>query len=944
MLTSLLAEALAGLDRAIIEADEAESKLHEAARALEYDPERLDATETRLFELRAMARKHHVQPDDLAELTGTLAARLDAIEGGSAGLAKLETAVAETAAAYTHAATALSDLRSKAAVRLDTAVAGELVPLKLDAARFQTLVERLPAERWGAEGIDRVEYLISTNPGAPFAPLAKIASGGELSRFILALKVALAEEGGADTIIFDEIDRGVGGAVASAIGERLARLAGAGKQLLVVTHSPQVAARGAAHCVMRQVERGRRHPHQRPRPRRSRPPRRNRADAVGRRGDRRSTGAGGTAAGGDVTDISSLSQAEVANELMRLARTIAHHSKRYHAEDAPEISDADYDALVRRNNELEAAFPLLIRADSPNNQVGATVEASPLAKVTHAQRMMSLDNAFADDDVAEFAGRVRRFLNLAEDAVVALTAEDKIDGLSCSLRYEKGVLVQAATRGDGSVGEDVTPNVRTIIDIPQTLAGNAPEIFEIRGEIYMAKSDFAALNAAQQKAEAKLFANPRNAAAGSLRQKDASITAARPLRFLAHGWGEVSDVPAATQYDMMRLIESWGVPVSPLLGRFESVADVLAHYRQIEAQRAELPYDIDGVVYKVDRLDWQARLGFVAKAPRWAIAHKFPAERAQTTLEAIDIQVGRTGKLTPVGRLVPVTVGGVVVSNVTLHNRDEIGRLGVRPGDRVVIQRAGDVIPQVVENLTRDDERKPYIFPDHCPVCGSEAVAEEDEVDVRCTGGLICPAQKFERLRHFVSRGALDIEGLGEKSIQEFLDLGWLDSGPADIFRLKDHRDALLGREGWKEKSVDNLFAAIEAKRSPDAARLLFGLGIRHVGAVTARDLLKGLGDVALLPAKAAEIQTYLDGNPRGEGESDGKYQTRKMDAIKAILDVRADGIGPAVAEALGDFFHEQHNVHLLLRGALRSVAAALCGRNAGERSVGDDGGVHRQA
>ena len=609
-----------------------------------------------------------------------------------------------------------------------------------------------------------------------------------------------------------------------------------------------------------------------------------------------------------MTEIESLSEADVANELMRLAKAIAHHNRLYHADDSPEISDADYDALVRRNTALEEAFPHLVRADSPNKLVGAAVEASPLAKVTHAQRMMSLDNAFADDDVAEFVARVRRFLNLSEDAAVALTAEDKIDGLSCSLRFEQGVLVQAATRGDGSVGEDVTPNVRTIADIPERLSGNAPDIFEIRGEIYMAKADFAALNAAQQKADAKVFANPRNAAAGSLRQKDASITAARPLRFLAHGWGEVSDVPAASQYDMMRLIESWGVPVSPLLGRFDSVADVLEHYRDIEARRAELPYDIDGVVYKVDRLDWQARLGFVAKAPRWAIAHKFPAERAQTTLEAIDIQVGRTGKLTPVGRLTPVTVGGVVVSNVTLHNRDEIGRLGVRPGDRVVVQRAGDVIPQVVENLTRDEDRDPYAFPDHCPVCGSEAVAEEGEVDVRCTGGLICAAQKFERLRHFVSRGALDIEGLGEKSIAEFLELGWLDKGPADIFRLHRHRDELLAREGWKEKSVDNLFAAIEAKRQPDAARLLFGLGIRHIGAVTARDLLKGVGDIALLPAKAAEINAYVEAHPRAEGESDGKYAARRMEAIKAILDVRADGIGPAVAEALGDFFHEPHN------------------------------------
>jgi len=624
-----------------------------------------------------------------------------------------------------------------------------------------------------------------------------------------------------------------------------------------------------------------------------------------------------------MTEIESMSQADAANELVRLAKQIAYHSKRYHAEDAPEISDADYDALVRRNNELEAAFPALIRADSPNNAVGAAVEASPLAKVTHAQRMMSLDNAFSGEDVEEFAARVRRFLNLAGDAVVAMTAEDKIDGLSCSLRYEKGKLVQAATRGDGSVGEDVTANVRHIADIPEELKGAAPDVFEIRGEVYMSKADFTALNdrlmdegralAAQREQEfdpasVRQFANPRNAAAGSLRQKDASVTASRPLRFLAHGWGEVSALPADTQYEVMQQIARWGAPVSPLLVRYESVADILAHYAEIERRRADMDYDIDGVVYKVDSLAWQQRLGFVAKAPRWAIAHKFPAERAQTTLEAIDIQVGRTGKLTPVGRLVPVTVGGVVVSNVTLHNRDEIGRLGVRPGDRVVIQRAGDVIPQVVENLTRDEDRAAFAFPDHCPVCNSEAVAEEGEVDVRCTGGLICNAQKFERLRHFVSRGALDIEGLGEKSIQEFLDLGWLDKGPADIFRLKNYRADLLGREGWKEKSVDNLFAAIEAKRQPDAARLLFGLGIRHVGAVTARDLLKGLGDIARLPEKAAELHAYIEANPQADGESDGKYMTRKVEAFKSILEVRADGIGPAVAEALADFFHEPHN------------------------------------
>ena len=611
-----------------------------------------------------------------------------------------------------------------------------------------------------------------------------------------------------------------------------------------------------------------------------------------------------------MTEIESLSEADAANELMRLAKQIAHHNKRYHAEDAPEISDADYDALIRRNNELEAAFPYLVRADSPNNMVGAAVEASPLSKITHAQRMMSLDNAFNGEDVAEFVARVRRFLNLAEDAPVALTAEDKIDGLSCSLRYEKGVLVQAATRGDGSVGEDVTPNVRTIGDIPQQLAGDVPEVFEIRGEVYMAKDDFAALNArllaeADDPEKARQFANPRNAAAGSLRQKDASVTAARPLRFLAHGWGEVSAVPAATQYEMMRLIESWGVPVSPLLGRFENVEAVLAHYADIERQRAELPYDIDGVVYKVDSLAWQARLGFVAKAPRWAIAHKFPAERAQTTLEAIDIQVGRTGKLTPVGRLVPVTVGGVVVSNVTLHNRDEIGRLGVRPGDRVVVQRAGDVIPQVVENLTRDEDRAPYIFPDHCPECGSEAVAEEGEVDVRCTGGLICGAQKFERLRHFVSRGALDIEGLGEKSIQEFLDLGWLDKGPADIFRLKNHRAELIERKGWESASVDKLISAIELKRKPDAARLLFGLGIRHIGVVSARDLMKEVQEFSNLKECGRRIQEIRPELIKREKETIKAFEERKKAVLKEIINVEGMEV---VCYSLADFFHEEHN------------------------------------
>ncbi len=581
-------------------------------------------------------------------------------------------------------------------------------------------------------------------------------------------------------------------------------------------------------------------------------------------------------------ELELLSEAEAANELMRLARLIAHHNARYHRDDDPEISDADYDALVRRNNQLEAAFPHLIRADSPNKMVGAAVDGTPLAKIAHAKPMLSLDNAFDDADVADFVARVRRFLNLPEDVAVALTAEDKIDGLSCSLRYEKGVLVQAATRGDGQVGEDVTANVRTIADIPQILIGNPPEIFEIRGEIYMSKADFAALNAAQQNSGAKQFANPRNAAAGSLRQKDASVTAARPLRFLAHGWGEASALPADTQYGVMAAIRSWGVPLSQEFAPGLSVHEVLEVYRNIERNRADLPYDIDGVVYKVDRLDYQERLGFVAKAPRWAIAHKFPAEQAETTLEAIDIQVGRTGKLTPVGRLKPVTVGGVVVSNVTLHNRDEIARLDVQAGDRVIVQRAGDVIPQVADVIMRIYPRT-FKFPDHCPECGSEALAEVGEVDVRCTGGLICPAQRVERLKHFVSRAALDIEGLGEKTIQEFFEAGWLES-PADIYRLHTRRDEILAREGWQEKSVDNLLAAIEAKRTPDPIKLLFALGIRHVGAGTSKDLIRAFGSIRAV----RDMATHEDG--------------------RAEL-TQVDGIGPVVAEALTEFFHEPHNV-----------------------------------
>nr|WP_269816290.1 NAD-dependent DNA ligase LigA [Allopontixanthobacter sediminis] len=607
--------------------------------------------------------------------------------------------------------------------------------------------------------------------------------------------------------------------------------------------------------------------------------------------------------------------------MMRLAKQIAHHNRLYHAEDTPEITDPEFDALVRRNAELEEAFPHLVREDSPSRAVGHEIAASPLSKVPHEVRMMSLDNAFSDAELAEFAARVRRFLALPEGEPVAFTAEDKIDGLSCSLRYENGVLMRAATRGDGQVGEDVTANVATIADIPQRLGGRhhppapsseeegenrkqakapssseeggggggfpIPDVFEIRGEVYMSRADFLALNEAQAAAGGKLFANPRNAAAGSLRQKDASVTAARPLKFWAHGWGAASAVPGETQVAVMEQIKAWGVPVSPFFERITSMEGMTAAYDRIGGARPELPYEIDGVVYKVDRLDYQARLGFVAKAPRWAIARKFPAERAETTLEQIDIQVGRTGKLTPVGRLAPLLVGGVTVTNVTLHNRDEIARLGVRPGDRVVVQRAGDVIPQVVENLTRDVPRGPYAFPDHCPECGSEAVAEEGEVDVRCTGGLICPAQRTQRLKHFVSRGALDIDGLGEKTIDQFFALGWLES-PADIFRLKERRDDILALDGWQDKSVDKLLEAVENRRTPDAARLLFGLGIRHVGAVTARDLMKRFGTLPALRGLAEKARSGDD------------------DALAELSGI--DGIGPAVIQALGDFFHEEHN------------------------------------
>ena len=605
-----------------------------------------------------------------------------------------------------------------------------------------------------------------------------------------------------------------------------------------------------------------------------------------------------------------MTEAEAAAELERLAAEIAHHNRLYHSEDAPEISDADYDALVRRNSALEAQFPNLVREDSPSARVGAA-PAAHLSKVRHKLPMLSLENAFAQEEVADFLARIRRFLSLAADEEIALTAEPKIDGLSCSLRYEQGALVLAATRGDGATGEVVTENARTIRDIPQRIEG-APDVFEIRGEVYMSKADFAALNArllgeAEDPAKARQFANPRNAAAGSLRQKDAAVTASRPLRFYAHGWGEASALPADTQRGVMRAIAGWKVPIAEDLERFIALEELLGHHRMIEAKRADLGFDIDGVVYKVDRLDWQERLGFVSRAPRWALAHKFPAEKAETLLEAIDIQVGRTGKLTPVARLRPVSVGGVTVTNATLHNKDEIERLGVRVGDRVRIQRAGDVIPQVLETLTPEADRPPFVFPTHCPQCGSEAVREEGEVDVRCTGGLICPAQRVERLRHFVSRHALDIDGLGITNIESFFHDELVQS-PADIFRLTKER--LLARERWAEISAANLIAAIDARRRPPLDRFLFALGIRHVGEVTARDLARRYRSWGNLRSRIEDALEVRRSIPPALGEEERKFLQRRDKAVVAAIET--PGIGPEVANALLDFFEEPHNREVL--------------------------------
>jgi DNA ligase (NAD+) len=600
--------------------------------------------------------------------------------------------------------------------------------------------------------------------------------------------------------------------------------------------------------------------------------------------------------------VSALTEAEAAAELARLAQDMAEADAAYYQNDAPVLTDAAYDALRQRNAEIEAQFPHLKREDSPSVRVGAEA-GDGFAKVRHGAPMLSLENAFADADVADFAARIRRFLALGDDTELAITAEPKIDGLSLSLTYEKGALVRAATRGDGQTGEDVTANAAALDDIPARLAGKGwPASIEVRGEVYMAKADFAALNAREREAGRKTFANPRNAAAGSLRQLDVEITKSRPLRFFAYAWGAASGPIAETQSGAVAKLAAWGFQVNPLMVRTQTVEGALDYYRSIEAKRASLDYDIDGVVYKVDRLDWQQRLGFVSRAPRWAIAHKFPAEKATTTLLGIDIQVGRTGSLTPVARLEPVTVGGVVVSNATLHNEDEIARLGVKPGDTVEIQRAGDVIPQVLR-VVAPGTGPAWVMPEVCPACGSAAVREVDEAgesDVRrrCTGGLICPAQAVERLKHFVSRKALDIDGLGARQIELFFEKGVLRT-PQDIFRLRTNIEKaglppLEDWDGFGAASAKKLYASIDARRKVPFARFLNGLGIRNVGQTTssqfARNFLRWQNFWGA-------VRRAGEGGPGGEGYQD----------LTGI-----DGIGGAAANALIQFDAEPHNREML--------------------------------
>ncbi len=603
----------------------------------------------------------------------------------------------------------------------------------------------------------------------------------------------------------------------------------------------------------------------------------------------------------DKTAVENLSETEAARELARLAEVLAAADLAYHTHDAPEISDAEYDALKLRNAAIEARFPGLKRADSPSGQVGAA-PAEGFAKVTHRARMLSLGNAFEADEVAEFDTRIRRYLGMDDSAPLNYTSEPKIDGLSLSLRYEAGRLVQAATRGDGETGENVTANARTITDIPQILK-DAPDVLEVRGEVYMSHADFEALNTQQVARGDKIFANPRNAAAGSLRQLDARITAARPLRFFAYGWGEVSTALGQTQMVAIERLAALGFQTNPLTVLCDGPEALLAHYARIEQARATLGYDIDGVVYKVNDLALQARLGFRSTTPRWAIAHKFPAELAWTRLEAIDIQVGRTGALSPVARLTPVTVGGVVVRNATLHNEDYIagrdsrgevirGGKDIRVGDWVQVYRAGDVIPKLadVDLAKRPAEAVPFEFPTTCPECGSEAVREVGDAVRRCVGGLICPAQAVEKLRHFVSRAAFDIEGLGAKQVEQFYRDGWIRE-PADIFTLEERYGSgmqqLKNREGWGEKSARNLFQAIEDKQKIPFARLLFALGIRHVGEQASNLIARHYG-------RWEDFTAAIDAARDQHGPE-----------WERLLGI--DGVGEVMARALVNAFAEPH-------------------------------------
>ncbi len=639
-------------------------------------------------------------------------------------------------------------------------------------------------------------------------------------------------------------------------------------------------------------------------------------------------------------DVATLSEEAAAQELAELARAIEAANVAYHQADAPTMSDAEFDAMKRRNAAIEARFPALKRTDSPSDQVGAS-PSETFAKVRHAVRMLSLENAFGADEIGEFDDRIRRYLNLSSGTSLTYTAEPKIDGLSLSLRYEKGRLIMAATRGDGETGENVTENARTIADIPKTLTG-APDVLEVRGEVYMSHADFAALNERQEERGGKTFANPRNAAAGSLRQLDPAITAERPLKFFAYAWGELSDPLADTQMRAIERLAKCGFQTNPLTILCDGPKALLDAYRVIEQKRATLGYDIDGVVYKVNDLDLQRRLGFRSSTPRWAIAHKFPAELAWTRLEAIDIQVGRTGALSPVARLAPVTVGGVVVSNATLHNEDYIagrsasgeqirGGKDIRVGDWVQVYRAGDVIPKVadVDLAQRPADAVPYAFPTTCPECGSEAVREEGDAVRRCTGGLICPAQAVEKLKHFVSRAAFDIEGLGAKQIEMFFNDEALPiREPVDIFTLSE-RDAtnvakLKNRDGFGEKSVNNLFQAIEERKNIPLARLIFALGIRHVGEVAAQDLARHYGSWDALvesldrarpaalghrAADAAEEEERRRASEEGRRARIGEVRKVALanadvppDGQAAWIDlVDTDGVGPVLALSLSD-------------------------------------------